>query len=131
MGIALPPRIYDTKSAANRKLKTSDSENRVFQQNRPQAIVRTPFLTPLLSSTADKHWKHASGNAPCTVSGYVIILASLSIANTTIPDRTKPDSEDTVIVIANILGNSLDLCMRKPTPRRARTNTRYHQEADA
>ena len=37
MVTALPPHIYDTKSVANRKSKTGDLENRVFQRNRPLA----------------------------------------------------------------------------------------------
>ena len=35
MGIALPPRIYDTKSAAERNPKSANSRNGVFQQYRP------------------------------------------------------------------------------------------------
>ena len=37
MGTALPPRIYTTKSAANRKLEIDEFQNSVFQQNRPIA----------------------------------------------------------------------------------------------
>jgi hypothetical protein len=37
MGVTLPPHIYDTKSAADRKGKIGVSEIEVFQQNRPLA----------------------------------------------------------------------------------------------
>jgi hypothetical protein len=46
MGITLPPHIYDTKSAADRKGKIGVSENGVFQQNRPVPVARAQPIIP-------------------------------------------------------------------------------------
>jgi len=54
MGVALPPRIYDTNWAANRKSKIADFQNRVFQQDRSPAAAQRVSREGLESATSGR-----------------------------------------------------------------------------